>query len=182
MSLFATGRTTGTVLDCGEGITHAVPIYEGYAIPHAIQTIALSGNDLTNYLHTMLNEKHSQLITDASTDKDQVKNIKEKMCVVAQDFDAELKLAQEQSQIEKRYMLPGDKPLVLKEERIKCPELLFQPLLTGNENPTDGIHKFTYDSIFKCHADIKKDLFKNIVMAGGSTMFQGMKDRMKKEI
>lgn len=98
MSLFATGRTTGTVLDSGEGITHAVPIYEGYAIPHAIQMIDLSGRDLTTYLHKLLFEKHDQLIKDTSESMEEVKKIKEKMCKVAQDFDAELKSATEHTQ------------------------------------------------------------------------------------
>jgi hypothetical protein len=74
----------------------------------------------------------------------------------------------------------GDKPLILNEERIKCPELLFCPSLMDLE--TEGIHKFTHDCIIKCDYDIRKDLFKNIVMAGGSTMFFGMKERMRKEI
>lgn len=69
----------------------------------------------------------------------------------------------------------------MKEERIKCPELLFQPLLWGNKD-LDGIHKFTHDCIIKCDNDIRRDLFKNIILAGGCTMFDGMKDRMKKEI
>jgi len=168
------------VLDSGEGITHAVPIYEGYAIPHAIQSIDLSGRDLTVYLHSLLYEKYPQLITDASADIEQVKLIKEKTCIVAQDFDAELKSATEQSSIEKIYKLPGDKPLHLKEERIKCTELLFQPGFAGKD--IDGIHKFTHDAIIKCDNDIRKDLFKNIVLAGGCTMFDGMRDRMKKEI
>ena len=121
MSLFATGRTTGTVLDSGEGITHAVPIYEGYAIPHAIQTINLCGKDLTRYIHGLLCEKHENLKNDDTFDMTQAKNIKETMCCVAQDFDAELKQATESSKIEKKYQLPGDKPLILKEERIKLP-------------------------------------------------------------
>lgn len=82
--------------------------------------------------------------------------------------------------MEKVHKLPGEQQLVLKEERIRCPELLFQPMLFGKD--IDGIHKFTHDCIIKCDTDIRRDLFKNIVLAGGCTMFEGMKDRMKKEI
>ena len=89
--MFATGRTTGTVLDAGEGVTHAVPIYEGYAIPHAIQTIDLSGADLTNFLQELLNKKYPTLIGSTSADFEEVVKIKEKMCCVASDYEAELK-------------------------------------------------------------------------------------------
>lgn len=169
LSLFATGRTTGTVLDSGEGVTHAVPIYEGYAIPHAIQTINLSGNDLTHFMHQLLLEKHPQDIQDTSEFLTIAKQAKEKECMVAQDYDAEFKQATEHSTIETKYDLPGDKVIILKEERIRCPELLFQPQLAGKD--IDGIHKFTHDCIIKCDNDIRKDLFKNIVLAGGCTMF-----------
>lgn len=111
---------------------------------------------------------------------DQVKKIKEKMCKVAQDFDAELKSATEHTQQGRTYKLPGDISLPIKEEQIKCTELLFQPVLAGKM--IDGIHKFTHDSIIKCDNDIRRDLFKNIVLAGGCTMFDGMQARMKKEI
>ena len=96
LSLFATGRTTGTVLDAGDGITHTVPIYEGYAIPHAISEINLSGRDLTEFLYTMLNKKVPHLIAANTNDLESVKNIKETMCIVAQDYDAEMKAASEQ--------------------------------------------------------------------------------------
>jgi len=54
LSLFATGKTTGTVLDAGEGVTHTVPIFEGYAIPHAITEIPICGKDLTDYMHNLI--------------------------------------------------------------------------------------------------------------------------------
>ena len=95
-----------------------------------------------------------------------------------------MKGAQEHSEIERVYKLPGDKLLHLKEERLKCPEILFQPNQAAKELNKDieGIHKYTFEAIMKCDNDIKKDLFKNIVLAGGCTMFDRMKDRMKKEI
>jgi actin-related protein len=102
------------------------------------------------------------------------------MCFVTQDFDAELKQATEHNKISEKYALPGGDTIELNKERIQCPELMFNPLLFGKKE--DGIHKYLHDCIIKCDNDIRKDLFKNIVLAGGSTMFKGMKERMKKEI
>lgn len=83
LSLFATGRTTGTVLDAGDGVTHTVPIYEGYAIPHAIQEINLSGRDLTEFLYKIVKQKHPMLIEDSTNIMDTIKDMKEKVCIVA---------------------------------------------------------------------------------------------------
>merc|ERR1711952_354797 len=65
-------------------------------------------------------------------------------------------------------------------ERFRCPESLFQPSFLGLESV--GIHETTYNSIMKCDVDIRKDLYANIVLSGGSTMYPGIADRMQKEI
>jgi actin-related protein len=57
LSLFATGRTTGTVVDSGDGITHTVPIYEGYALPFATTEIPICGRDLTKFMRHLLHAK-----------------------------------------------------------------------------------------------------------------------------
>ena len=99
LSLYATGRTTGIVLNSGDGVTEAVPVVDGLAIDHAICNMPIGGRDLTEWMMKILYERGYVFTTSA--EREIVREMKEKLCCVALDYDAEMEKAGSTSEIER---------------------------------------------------------------------------------
>jgi len=87
MSLYSAGRTTGLVVDSGDGVTHTVPVFEGFSLPHAVEKCMIAGRVLTNQMQKLLLEAGINM--QSASEMEIVKDMKEKLCFVAQDYDAE---------------------------------------------------------------------------------------------
>jgi actin len=178
LALYASGRTTGVVLDASAGVTHVVPIYEGYCLPHAVLRLDMGQNDVVDYLMKTLGERGYSFTTFA--EKEIAKDINKKLTYFALDYEAELKESETSSEIEQNYEMPDGQVITVGTERFRAPEILFKPNFVGLES--EGIHKLTFSSIMKCDVDIRKDLYSNIVLSGINTMPPNIGERMQSEI
>uniref|UniRef100_A0A6B2L7C3 Actin n=1 Tax=Arcella intermedia TaxID=1963864 RepID=A0A6B2L7C3_9EUKA len=178
LSIYASGRNTGIVLQIGEGCCTTLTITEGYTFERCTQRMDLGGRDLSEFMGRLLGERGYALTTSA--EREIAREIKEKECYVALDFEEETNTAACSNALMRSYKLPDGHTLTLGSERFRCPELLFQPALVGRED--FGIHELVHFAIQNSEVDKRKDFYGNVVLSGGSTMFPGLAERMQKEM
>ncbi|KAK5075067.1 centractin- actin- protein of the dynactin complex [Lithohypha guttulata] len=182
LSLYASGRTTGVVLDCGDGVSHAVPVYEGFAIPSSIRRIDVAGRDVTENMQLQL--RKAGHVFHTSAEKEIVRIMKEKTAYVALDPRKEERdLEQGTWKVEKKdieYVLPDGHRIKLGPERFRASEILFEPELVGLEY--QGVHQMVVDAITRTDLDLRKNLYGSIVLSGGTTLTKGFGDRLLHEI
>ncbi|BFZ54510.1 Centractin [Savitreella phatthalungensis] len=202
LSLYASGRTTGVVLDSGDGVTHAVPIYEGFAVPNAIRRVDVAGRDVTRYLQLLL-RRNAGLRLDTSAEFEIVRDIKEAKSFVATDVAKEEKewLARigarylgppasttvsaggaeiSEAEAAALYRLPDGQTVELGPERFRCNEVLFDPEIIGSES--EGVHALLHNAVTRCDLDLRRTLLENVILSGGTTLTRGFGDRLLKEL
>merc|ERR550532_2736945 len=157
MSWYASGRTTGIVLDSGDGVTHTVPVFEGFSLVHSIERLDLAGRDLTTYMVRILRER-LPINLDNSSGREIVRTMKENTCFVSQNYQKDLSNAEASVDLPQDYELPDGNVVSIASERFRVPEVLFNPGMIGKEAP--GIHQLIQDSISKSDIDLRRALLR----------------------
>ncbi|KAG8249100.1 Actin- protein 2 [Homalodisca vitripennis] len=176
--LYAQGLISGVVVDSGDGVTHICPVYEEYALPHLTRRLDIAGRDITKYLIKLLLLRGYAF--NHTADFETVRQMKEKLCYVGYNIETEQKLALETTVLVEPYTLPDGRVIKLGGERFEAPEALFQPHLIDVEG--QGIAELVFNTIQAAHIDIRAELYKHIVLSGGSTMYPGLPSRLEREI
>ncbi len=174
LSLYASGRTTGVVLDVGEGVTHCIPVYEGHALKHSIVRSDVAGGDVTKRLQLLL--RKGGLAFSTTAESDFCSAMKEEVCYVSN-----VPAKEDSGQTQKaQYQLPDGQVVDLSSERHRSSEVLFDPSLMGSEERP--VHDVLLSSVMSADMDLRSTLFSNVVLAGGTTSLPGFGDRLLYEV
>jgi actin-related protein len=179
LALYSSGKTTGLVVDIGEGMGNVVPIDDGLQYPLSCSKFPIAGKDLTLYLQAHLRKKGYNL--PAADEYDWIQWVKESLCQVALDYEAVVKESTKSNSMEKEQLLPDGNTIVkIGLERYQTPEVLFNPMIAGKE--LKGIQHHIVKSLSNYNKDTKKEMCKSIILVGGTTMFPFIGERMKFEL
>ncbi|KAJ2791731.1 Arp2/3 complex subunit, actin nucleation center [Coemansia guatemalensis] len=177
LTLYAQGLLTGVVIDSGDGVSHIIPVYQGYSLPHLTRRLDVAGRHVTRYLIKLLQLRGYAF--NRTADFETVRQIKEKVCYVSYDLDLDKKLATETTTMVESYTLPDGRVIKVGSERFQAPECLFQPELIDVESP--GVAELLINSVQSAPIDMRADLYRHVVISGGSSMYPGLPSRLEKE-
>jgi len=176
--LYAQGLLTGVVVDSGDGVTHIIPVFDGFALPHLTKRLDVAGRDITRYLIKLLLLRGYAF--NRTADFDTVRQIKEKLCYVGYDLDMEKRLALETTVLVEPYTLPDGRVIRVGAERFEAPEVLFNPSFIGIE--AKGMAEQLFATIQAADLDTRSEFYQHIVLSGGSSMYPGLPSRLEKDI
>lgn len=194
LALYASGRTTGVVVDSGDGVTHVVPVYDGFSLPTSIKRMDIAGRDITEFLSFNI-RRTSGVALQSSSELEIVRLMKEKCCFVSKDITADERsfssaiynnlwnsktIDSGNIDMFTTYKLPDGHKVKLGAERFRSPEILFNPQLIGHESP--GIHELISLAIAKTDLDLRPMLYQNVILSGGNTLLAGFGERLIGEL
>lgn len=180
LSLFGSGSQTGIVVECGGDVTHTVPIYGGIALPHATLQQDIGQQTITECMGVLLKERGFNLTT--TEEKTCIEDIVKKLGYIALDFREEMSITANSCALERSYELPDGQLVDIGNERFRCLEILFDPMIYIGDNRRMGIHEMVYESIRKCDCSLQSEMYDTIVISGDVRGYPGFIERMKKEL
>ncbi|CEM08068.1 unnamed protein product [Vitrella brassicaformis CCMP3155] len=177
LSLFSTGRTRGMVVEMGHGVTHAVPVFEGFAIPHATFRMDYGGQDITDAVQKIFKELPSLTAYQQHAHPWVMRSLKESLCHVAPHSLKEQLASEDPASDEERSFELPDGTIVQVDQQLRygAPEILF----AGGDR---SLPKITQMGLNACDLDFRLDLVRNLVLAGGTSMIPGLSERIRNEM
>jgi centractin len=189
LSLFSTSSTSGVILESGEGVTQSCVVYEGYSIPNTYIRNNYGGKDVTEYFLTLLQRQGYSFST--TSEFEIVKKMKEDICFTSisgnsinniSNINSNIELGGNKNKSESTgiYNLPDGNAIKIGDEKSLAPEILFNPSIIGNENLS--FQEMIITSINKVDIDLRKNLYNNVLISGGNTLFKGIQEKFHSEI
>lgn len=172
LATYSAGLNTSLAVDVGYETIRAVPVYNGEYIPCGSKQSNIGGNDINLFLRDLLEEQCPSY--------NLIPKIKRKCCYIPGNFNYEINEYRYSSSLNMKYDISKDKSIIIGKERIIAPEIMFNPSI--NKIQQSSIQKVIEEAINSCDKDIRETLLSNIVLYGGSSMFNGFQHRLQSEL